>query len=92
MYKYTKVCEICGKTFSTNDARRKTCSLECQEENKKRISREYNGFRYPLNYATLKIREVVNILITEDIPISAYIDNRDYYILKYFSCKELYYD
>ncbi len=33
-------CAICGKIFLTNNPRIVTCSLECQQERKKRLERE----------------------------------------------------
>lgn len=92
MNKYTKVCEMCGKTFETNDSRRKMCSYECQNEKRRLISKEYGGFSYPLNYRDLNIRDVINILVTEKISVSTYLENRDYYVLKFLSCKEVYYE
>ena len=91
MNKYTRVCETCGKTFRTTDFRRKNCSSECSAVNKRRIALERAGVRYPLKYKDLKIREVVNILVTEHITFSEFIENRDYYVFRYLANGELYY-
>ncbi|MBR5874837.1 MAG: hypothetical protein IKY90_08925 [Oscillospiraceae bacterium] len=91
MNKNTVICKICGTPFQTTDYRRKLCSVECQNENNRRIARDRNGFRYPLKFRDLKIREVVNILVTENITIEEYIDNRDYYVFRFLAYGDLYY-
>lgn len=38
-------CEICGRIFRTSYTKKVTCSLECQHERKKRLSRENGRLR-----------------------------------------------
>lgn len=38
-------CEICGRIFRTSYTQKITCSLECQHERKKRLSRENGRLR-----------------------------------------------
>lgn len=92
MNKYTIVCGICGETFHTDDLRRKFCSRECRDEAKHRTAQDWNKAIYPINHKDLKIYEVVNILVTEGITFEDYIENRDYFVLKYLSTEEAYYE
>lgn len=40
MDKQVRTCKICGKTFETNHARKRTCSRECAAEARRRYQRE----------------------------------------------------
>ena len=78
-----KKCDYCGRLFESRDDRIKFCGDACRKESKRRTSRRQSSEWYDITIKNLKIYEVNNILVENEITVEEYMKNREKYVFDY---------
>lgn len=78
-----KVCLVCGKPFEACNNSNIICSPECRKIRKESL--RTNELKFDTTIINLKLYEILEIMKRENITISEYLDNRDYYIMRYIT-------
>lgn len=78
-----KKCEWCGRLFDRRDDRHKFCSDACRRAKQHDALKKRSWYWYDITIKDLRLRDINNILIEQNITIQQFIADRENCVVKY---------